>query len=560
MIKVMNNIKCAKFYLVFSKKDNLTDECTLGNFREIESGCNNKWVLYSDSLNKLPVDIGNRHDNGDGIYLRIYNESNTVCFETDELSGSPVFWAEIGDCLIIGSSIYLIIKIAEKLNLKLKIDVLSSSEYMVSGYVYSKGKTLLKNVFLLPPKSILKMNTLNGKCEIFELESEPKYSKKRLRENEAPLRLRKTLEKGYKRYAGKKIALLLSGGGSCRILASCAESAGLDIDYFTFGQSTVNDSDFSIASNVAYKFGKKTTCFRNSGENFLKYWEKMAILSNWINDSVWWAGMIPEELFETVKNYDVVIRGDGDGFYGWGGYRVDIRDILHRFEIAMDQAIKPFEKYFVDPKKNLYPFKETREKIIEKYTKYNRPPLELKGILYKAIRECPANAPGGWYFSSIVPIDTPFLWSECINIAYSLPEPRLIDRWVIFEALQMDKRLKNIPYSGSGSWDIALDFYCSGVWEELINYIQKWIPFECDIERIRNDFLKPPAIPLKNTSPIDASIDLIKLYIKKNRYLRKLAIKLFPYFTHSSMSERFIVRLAMISNLNKLINETGVNL
>lgn len=545
----------SRFFLVYSASNDV-NLCNpdKSHWQKMDSG--QSWLFCADNLKSRSelsdkswwVSIGQRHENGDGIFIRIFRENEIISFETDEMTGVPVFWMRTDDWTIIASDLNLIINLGKSLGPKLKIDPISASEFLTTGYVFAGEKTLIKGTNILPPKTILKLDILKGDITLKKCGEEVRYFKKRLDKKYAPLKFREVLENGFKRLFDKRIALLLSGGGSSRILASCAVAAGLDVDFYTFGQSTVNDSDFSIANKVVYRLGKKTNCFSTSGENFLANWKKMPAYSNWTNDSVWWAGRIPSDFFEKLKRYDVVIRGDGDGCYGFGGRLVSVSDILHRFEITPNSVAWRFAKYFANPQIALRPAMESRNRLVRKYESYRGSFLELKNILYREIREWRGAVPGAWYFSRIVSIDAPFLWKECLKIAFSLPEDKLVVRWIIFEALKLDTKINEIPFSSGPSWNNRLEFYYSGVWEELLDYVKQWSPWPLNMEALRSEFLKPPNIsePPSITGKI---LDASKKFLQSRKYVRSIGLRYFPNLVSTSMSDRILIRIALVSSL-----------
>lgn len=542
----------SRFYLIFSKSRQIEGSgFEKTGYKRVEGG--RTWLFCADNVAGLPADIGYRYNNGDGVYLRIFREDDLICFETDELSGVPVFWIEKDGWVIIASDLSLLIEICRIVDIGMALDMNSASEFLVTGYVFTDRKTLLKDVSLLSPQHRLTLDTDNGLVEIQNLAGKIKYSSKRLNPDSAPRIFREILEKGYKRHSDKKAALLLSGGGSSRIIASCAVASGLDVDFYTFGQSTVNDSDFSIANTVAYKLGKKTRCYATSADNFIANWKKMAARSNWTNDSIWWSARIPDAFFHDVGKYDIVLRGDGDGCYGWGGDKVSVSDILHLFEVTLNTVMPKYNKYFSEPQGVFSPAMESRDRLVSKYEKIRVPLLELKNIMYREVRECHGAAPGTWYFSRFMKVDNPFLWHDCLNIAFSLPTDKLVVRWIIFAALELDRHIKGIPFSGGGSWNNRLDFYYSGAWNMLLDYVNNWSPWKLNISEFKNEYMRPPEIP-RPPSFNDYMLNAIK-DLAKNRYIRKAAFKLFPNFPHSSMSDRLLIRLAIISNLSETISK-----
>ena len=543
----------SSFFLAYAKNSKrLLPDFVKMEFEKIAEG--QSWIFCADNFKGLPVDIGYRHENGDGVYLRIEKGAEYISFETDEMSGIPVFWLKVDGKTIIASSLDLLINLSQKLDIKLKLDLQAGAEFLIAGYVFTYPKTLIKDVFLLSPDNKLSFDIISGEVKTERIGDLPSYSTNRLPKDSAPRLFREALENGFKRHKGKKIALLLSGGGSSRILASCGIAAGLDIDFFTFGQSTVNDSDFSIANKVAYGLGAKTKCFSTSGSNFLLNWKKNAAYANWTNDSVWWSGRIPDELFDTIKNYDLLIRGDGDGCYGWGGNLCSIDDILHRFEITPPAVVWRYKKFFTEPDTVLIQAISSRQRLVKKYESLTEDLVELKNILYRDVRECHGASPGVWYFSQRLPVDAPFLWHDSLKIAFSVPSKQLIVRWLIFAALELDEKIKKIPFSGSGSWNNRLEFYFTGVWEELIAYIERWSPFGINGQEFRKEFLCPPEVP-KLPSLTKQIVSMLKKKVFSSKYSRKFAFKYFSYLVNSSMSERLLIRLAIISNLCEILNE-----
>ncbi len=537
----------SRFFFVYSTSNdvNLHNLDKL-HWLKIDSG--QSWLFCADNLKESPVDIGNRHENGDGIFLSISKGKENISFETDEMSGVPIFWLEQEDLLVIASDLSLLIDLAKSFKIKLDINLKSASEILIASFIFSNQETLIKGVSILPPRSQLNVNLSNGSLKITFLGEDFRYQEDILSAEESLKKFQNSLIQGLKRHKGKKVAVLISGGADSRAVALHAALSGLNLDFFTFGQSTVNASDFSIANVVAYCFGKKTKCFTASAENFRKNWKLRAAASNWINDSLWWAGMLPDELFRELKNYDVVLRGDGDGCYGWKRVVANLSDALHRIEITPEAKAWEFGKYFKDPKSVLGPGIESRNQLIESYKKLPYSLRDLKNILYKEIREWRCIAPGAWNFSRAVPIDSPFLWQEPLEIAKRLPKRKRSNKWIIFESLKQDQRVKNVPFSSGGSWNNRLEFYYSGVWEELLDYVKQWSPWSLNMEALRNEFLKPPDIPPPPS--ITGKIqDATKKVLQNRKYVRLIGQHYFPNQFSTSMSDRILIRIALVSSL-----------
>jgi len=537
----------SRFFFVYSASND-ANLCNPDKSRWQKMDSGQPWLLCANNLKGLPVDIGNRHENGDGVFLRIKKRKESISFETDEMSGVPVFWLEQDDLLVIVSDLSLLTDLAKSFKIKLDVNLKSASEILIAGYIFSDQETLIKGANVLPPRSRLNVNLLDGSLEIRFLGEDFRYQEDILSAEESLEKFQNSLIQGLKRHKRKKVAALLSGGADSRAVALHAVLAGLNPDFFTFGQSTVNASDFSIANVVVYCFGKKTKCFTASAKNFGKNWKLRAAASNWINDSLWWAGMLPDELLEELQNYDVVLRGDGDGCYGWKRVVANLSDALHRIEITPEAKAWEFGKYFRNPKSVLGPGIESRNQLIEKYRKSSYSLRDLKNILYKEIREWRCIAPGAWNFSRVVPIDSPFLWQEPLDIAKRLPKRKRSNKWIIFESLKQDPRVKNVPFSAGASWNNHLEFYYSGVWEELLDYVKQWSPWPLNIEALRNEFLKPPDIP-QPPSIAGKILDASKKFLQNHKYVRSIGLRYFPSLVGTSMSDRILIRIALVSSL-----------
>jgi len=513
-------------------------------------------VKEESDTGEISLIIGQRHENGDGIYCVIEADSNksTVSFETDIAGGVPVFWLTGDEVVIVASSIELIILLANDLGIELTPNLNAFSEILIAGYIYSEMQTGLKDVCMLPPKSKLMIDTQDRTVEIKKTAADFAYKNKTLNWKNAKQAFKNSLITGLQRFQGKKVACLLSGGADSRIIALSAIKSGIDVDFFTFGQSTVNISDFYIANQVSYRLNKKTKCFSTSAEVFMKNWKNSCSNSNWINDSVWWAGRIPKEMFTQLQRYDVIIRGDGDGIYGWKTDVANVSDILHRLEISQITAVKKFSKYFQYPDVVYAPAEISRKYIVDKYNNSKEPLRELTNILYQKIREPRGIVPGIWHFSRLNAVDAPLLWERPLAVAARTPQNKRYDKKIIFEVLNTFDETKDVPFSSGSSWDNQLEFYYTGVWEDLLCHIKKYSPFPVDYEKLYNDYVGPPAID-KNHASFRTISKGIKRILLQSKYGRKAAFKFFPHLAHSSLSERLIIRLAVISNLCERLTE-----
>lgn len=180
-----HNTRYSRFYFIFHR-DHKVD---FSPFRELGFGKVDEgpcWLFCADKFSRLPVDIGYRHENGDGIYLQILKSGEHICFESDEMSGVPAFWMEKDQWAIVASDLRLMIDIGKILHLDLKIDLTSASEFLITGYVFTQQKTLIQDVHLLPPSHRLELNVLKGNVKIENFGEKIKYSSHRLDKKDAP--------------------------------------------------------------------------------------------------------------------------------------------------------------------------------------------------------------------------------------------------------------------------------------------------------------------------------------------------------------------------------------
>lgn len=523
--------------------------------------CLNNLDNYRDNSSDVTeITIGQRHGNDDGLHclITIDNLEGTISFETDIAGGVPVFWFAKNNIIIVASGLELLINLAKCLGIRLKPNLRAFSELLIASYIYSEMQTGVEDVQLLPPKTRLIVKRLEDKIEMQKTAPEFAYSEDVLEWDDAKKIFREGLIEGFKRNDGKKVACLLSGGADSRIAALSVMKSGIAVDFYTFGQSTVNISDFYVAAHIGYRIGKKVHCFSTSASDFINNWKEACSRANWINDSVWWAGRIPTEMFSELQKYDLIIRGDGDGIYGWKTAVANISDILHRLEISEATAANKYFKYFEEPNGVFGPSEVSRKKLVDKYERGKNNLRDLKNILYQKIREPRGIAPGIWHFSRLTAVDAPLLWEKSLHVASRIPKNKRYDKQIIFDVLKTYDEIKNVPFSLGGSWDNQLEFYYSGVWEELIDYIGKYSPWRLHMKEVRIDYLKPPTIH-SNASSEKNTCRRLKELLLNTTTGRKIAFKYFSHLANSSMSERLIVRLAMIGNLCEVMKTINTN-
>ena len=501
--------------------------------------------------------VGSRHENGDGLFCVIerHLSPERISFQTDALPGCPVFWYSLEGTVLVSSGLRTLVSAAGRLGVRLEIDVGAASELLIASYVFSHERTLIRGVKVTPPRSRLAVDLASLQAKFEELEPPFEYASK-LRSWDGCLRdLRERLIAGSRRYKGRRVAVMLSGGADSRVVAASAVAAGLKPDFFTFGQSTVNASDFSIAAAVSHRLGNRTNYFPTDAGHFRTGWKEACATSNWQNDSAWWAGRLPPELYERLVQYDVVLRGDGDGIYGWKGTAVDVSDILHMIEIASDQAVYRSARFFRDATSVFGPGLSARQAVVESASKRRMQLRDLKNVLYQEIRERHCVAPSAWHISTRFKTDAPLLWRECIDVASRLPVDRRTNKQVIFGVIGTYPEAASVPYSSGPSWNDRLDLFLAGVWEELIDFSCRWSPWELDRSALEAEFLKPPGVE-KPVSVREMVTRDLRADLLQNGLARRIAVRMWPQRAGASLDDRIVVRLALIGSIRELLAES----
>ena len=356
------------------------------------------------------------------------------------------------------------------------------------------------------------------------------------------------------RYKGKKVAVMLSGGADSRITAATAVEAGLEPDFFTFGQSTVNASDFPIASAIAHRLKRPLKTYNANSLNFRDNWRKLARKSNWAD--MWNLAKLPWAFYEDLTNYDIVLRGDGDGIYGWKGTAGNVSDILHQLEISPMAAALKYANWFKEPHEVFKMGEEARNSIIEEYTGYRGSLLNLKNILYQRHREYGSIAQNLWVLSNWMTCDAPLLWESSMKTAARVPFGKRKHKKLIFAVVSSFEELRDIPFASGSSWNDKLENWMTGLTGELIDYVCEWSPWPVDRNKLNSEWNVPPPVPATHKINFN-SISVIKSSLQQTALIRKYVLNYHSEWLHSSFCDRGLTRLALISNLNNRITEVN---
>lgn len=497
--------------------------------------------------------IGNPHNNNDGIYLKIIVNESCITFVTDVISGIPVFIYKNDKGIIITSLLSVLIDACNKLGLDIELDLEACSEVMLSSYIFTRGKTLLKNVSRILPNHELKLDLQTGSLESRRVAEDWNYNEQQESWTACINSMRQGLLEGMERYRGKRVAVMLSGGADSRITAAAATEAGLEPDFFTFGQSTVNASDFSIAAAIAHKLNRPLKTYNATSMNFRINWQEIARKSNW--SDMWNLSRLPMEFFEELGDYDIVFRGDGDGIYGWKGVAGNVSDVLHQLEISPMAAALKNASIFLEPSDVFSAGEEARNKIINEYKDNYHSTIDLKNILYQKHREYGCIAQNLWVMANWMKCDTPLLWKSSMDAAARVPPKHRKNKHLIFHVLNTFMDMKSIPFSAGGSWNDQLDNWMVGLTGELIEYVYEWSPWPVNRDKLDLLWNLPPMIP-SEPSVKGAIFNRFKSIPNRLTLIRRYVLNNHPNWVHSTFCDRGLTRLTVLSNLNQVLKES----
>lgn len=502
-------------------------------------------------INEYGFVIGKCHGNGDGFYAKALLNGAFLSCRTDAISGVPVFFLDRNGVIVVSSSLMTLIQACRCLGIRLVLDMGACSEAMLASYVFTRGRTLIEGVQRLEPNHEMRVDIKSGKTTIQRMAQDFSYAEKREPWRWCVDNLKNRIINGLKRYEGKNVAVMLSGGADSRIVAACAIEAGLKPEFITFGQSTVNASDFAIASVVAHRLGRRIRVHSASAENFRHMWKNVAQKSNWTD--MWNLAKLPPGFFAQISEYDVVLRGDGDGIYGWKGIAGSVADILHLLEISPMAAALRGASFFEEPRAVFAGGEESRIQITKQYEGYSGSLIELENVLYQRHREYGCIAQNIWSLDNWMVADAPLLWKESIDVAQRIPSRYVSNKQVIFAVLNTFEQLRDVPFSRGPSWNDPLENWCSGLAEELVEYVAQWSPWPINRERLAKFYEAPPPVPSDQCSRSNPVMRM-KKKLQQRPWVRKHLLDKYPEMVHSTFCDRGLTRLAVICNLRETLS------
>lgn len=523
--------KCfLKFNILWSKDDiNILDNRKSSNdFISLKFGAKK----FNEFSNGLSISLNN----------------NSVEFITDSVSSIPIYYFIRNKQFIFSSHLYLIIDVLKSFEIQPSLDLQSAAELISASYVYSPGRTLIDQILKVPGRSIAKFSV--GK-RILEIESyDDGLSYKFTSDfDDNKKKLIEVLTNGLDNYRDKSIGLMLSGGADSRLILNIISSLNMKVDLLTFGQSTVNVSDFSILRELKNIFNYPAHAFVASAEHIIDNFEQVCLSSNW--SDMWHFGKLPQQFFDQLSSYDVVLRGDGDGMYGWKSVVSCEEDALHLLEISPLESVSKGLNFLKKPEEVLQLAKISRDSAL-KYLKNLKFDMQSKvNIGYQKYREAGCIAPNISLLNSFTNTDSPLTWINALNIAKKLEQKDRKNKKIIFSINNNFHNSSLIRYSDGPSWNDFVDLDIHNVNEYFINLCELQSPFEILTEKLKLLTQKP--LSHMREKRFWDSLNKYKNLFQNNNYLRRYCFSNKPHLFHSSIMERPLFRMAVLSHLNKYI-------
>ena len=462
--------------------------------------------------------------------INIFLDQENLIIKSDDFSSRSFFYYKTSELIIISESINNIIEILSKNETRLQLSPSALFQVIQSSYIYQANSSYITGINRIDSSTIMHINLFNFRSSFKKIITKSTKSKESFVNkdlDQASNSMKDQLISSLDKFKNKKIAIMQSAGLDSRLILLLCIKSGLRPDLITFGQSTVNNSDFYIASYLASKFKLNLIPFRIDANN-IKNNEEFLTASNYSN--LWQLAKLPKKFFNLISNYDYVIRGDGEGLYGWKDPSANLLDMLHRLEISPVESIfKYFKKYF---KKNqelsIILYRKLSEIFIygrhlENFKVYN------SNYFYKVLRQEYLISSHISTLNKFTKIYNPLLEDSVLKEFENLKNKYKFNKNILKYLLRDLEREFSIKLKSEQigpSWNNNLDNYISKInilFQENIkkefNYSEDYC-FKKEIKK--NNFL----------------LFLIKI-LKKFRYMRLIAIytkqlKLRPSFTYDS--------------------------
>jgi hypothetical protein len=472
----------------------------------------------------------------------------------DDIASIPLYFYSSDEISICSDSLSVIVDLLISFGITLSISDRAAVQIMNAGYIFTSNISLFNEIDRLGPSSCIEVNRLSRGFVIYkQVINEFTYDKK-----SKPLALLSNqltayiVEKLSAKYRDAKVGVLLSGGADSRLMALLAKNAGIDVDYITFGHSTVNQSDFKVASTVAHALSSKKPSFHYaSATNFLRNWESAAAELNWAGDHIWYHAKLDQSFYDELSGFDYVIRGDGDGLFGWKSAVGNMLDALHQIEISPPESLSRVLPEFLQKEYLIGILRNDVNSILNLETDFSNDLQATKNYLYKKLREVGCIAPSINLYSKYTSVLTPLMWQFSRDIATRINKKDRKNKKLLFNILHSESRLINIPFSNGPSWDNSVDFYCSNVFEHLIDFVDAYLPYEIDPNFMWATFVNANFV--SKTRWRHYLTNKIKSCASSYAPIRKIVFNYRPEFATSSFIERGLIRMSVIAAANKAI-------
>ena len=255
----------------------------------------NDLKIFDDRLSNsdfLSLKFGAKKLNKFSNGLSISLNNNSIEFITDTVSGIPVYYFIRNEKFIFSSHLYLLIDVLKFNKIQPSIDFQSAAELISSSYVYSPGRTLINEVLKIPGRSIAKFIIGKYVMQISNYDDGLSYkTTSNLYDNKK--QLVEVLTNGLDNHRNKSIGLMLSGGADSRLILNIISTLELKVDLLTFGQSTVNVSDFSIVRELKNIFNYPSQAFTASAEHIVNNFQGVCLSSSW--SDMWHFAKLPQQ-------------------------------------------------------------------------------------------------------------------------------------------------------------------------------------------------------------------------------------------------------------------------
>lgn len=147
-----------------------------------------KNILYNEKFSKNHVAEWLHENDGEFVILMLNKHTHDVAILNDIMGLLPLYYFKTDKKVIISREISFILNLMDRI----KFDRTGIAHYLLFGYPLG-NRTLIDNVFRLEPATLIKINAINSKIEIYNIHQfnfdEKAHSKKSIEENAANLSL-----------------------------------------------------------------------------------------------------------------------------------------------------------------------------------------------------------------------------------------------------------------------------------------------------------------------------------------------------------------------------------